>query len=379
MKFSHVLLAAPFVAGALAAPAKNQNTKDLPTTEDACTAVDLVWDGSACAAPECAEDEKLKGFKCVKESKNKGKNKKGKNPKKPKNNGKKPKNKKPKKPTCDTTTHELLKTDGKIKCMEKCDDATPYRHKMECHDCSNTSVFKLVAEVNGVALDTPKCKKLTPQELLNNARAEWADANGCTGDVFGDDSANKPFVCEAKCEANMYRIWTKEGPSCHDCTGEGFEVETNDKGSKCKNLNKPVIKKPKKDDPKKEKPKKKNPKKEKPKKDGPKKVDPKKDNPKNNKNNGNGKGKGNNKKDKITQEMKDQIKEDKPKGDGQGPKVDGKGPKGNGQGPKVDGKGPKGNGQGPKVDGKGPKGNGQGPKVDGKGPNGNKGGDKGKQ
>merc|ERR1711970_768538 len=105
MKFSYILLAAPFVAGALAAPAVSQNTKDLPTTESDCVAAKLVWDGAACA-PACAKGEKLKGGECVKapknnnkgKNKNKNKNKKG---KKPNQNGKKPNKpnkKKPKKP-----------------------------------------------------------------------------------------------------------------------------------------------------------------------------------------------------------------------------------------------------------------------------------------
>merc|ERR1712179_338256 len=94
MKFSYVLLAAPFVAGALAAPAVSQNTEDLPTTESDCVAAKLVWDGAACAAPEkpaCAKGEKLKGGECVKAPKNnnKGKNQNGKKPNKP--NKKKPK------------------------------------------------------------------------------------------------------------------------------------------------------------------------------------------------------------------------------------------------------------------------------------------------
>merc|ERR1711970_466428 len=91
MKFSHILLAAPLVAGALAAPAVSQNTKDLPTTESDCVAAKLVWDGAACAAPACAKDKKLKGGECVKVPKNnnKGKNQNGKKPNKP--NKKKPK------------------------------------------------------------------------------------------------------------------------------------------------------------------------------------------------------------------------------------------------------------------------------------------------
>merc|ERR1711970_923792 len=90
MKFSYILLAAPFVAGALAAPAVSQNTKDLPTTESDCVAAKLVWDGAACA-PACPKGEKLKGGECVKVPKNnnKGKNKNNKKPNKP--NKKKPK------------------------------------------------------------------------------------------------------------------------------------------------------------------------------------------------------------------------------------------------------------------------------------------------
>merc|ERR1712110_180374 len=105
MKFSYVLLAAPFVAGALAAPAVSQNTKDLPTTERDCVAAKLVWDGAACAAPDkptCAKGEKLKGGECVKAPKNnnKGKNKRKKGKKPNQNNKKpnKPNKKKPKKP-----------------------------------------------------------------------------------------------------------------------------------------------------------------------------------------------------------------------------------------------------------------------------------------
>merc|ERR1712110_1045402 len=407
MKFSYVLLAAPFVAGALAAPAVSQNTKDLPTTESDCVAAQLVWDGAACAAPDkptCAKGEKLKGGECVKAPKNnnKGKNK-GKNNNKNKNrknqNGKKPNKpnkKKPKKP-------ELTEEEKEQKKIEKQEKK-----------------------------DKEEQKKQEKQEKKD----EFANDKGCnqdTHDVLGQGDKMK---CVEKCDvgAGMYRGWDKTGPMCHDCTAKGLEVVTNADGdSKCKKVQQ---EKPKKDDPKKEKPKKDDPKKEKPKKDGPKKVGPKKDKPKNNNNKGKGKGKGNDKKDKLTQEEKDQIKqekedlkkarddfatntdcagevfgddtdenpfvcheecgenmyrgwnengpmchdckaegfelvtnkagEEKCKKTGDKPNMDGdkKGPN-NG-----DGKGPNGDGKGPNGDGKGPNGVGKGPNGDGKGPNG---------
>jgi len=310
MKFSTALLAAPFMAGALAKPSKNDLKKAEKENffKENCTVGQIVLKNKAEDAAE------------------------------------------------------------KFACFDACVDPTPYRNFADnsCHDCTAEG-FEVVTGKNGEnkcvnsekqakkenkkdkkdkkdkkggkkngkgknnkkdgkkqqKKDDKKQQKKDDKKQLIKAEKDDFATNNCSADQVvlknKAEDATEKFACFDACEdPTPYRNFMDN--SCHDCSAEGFELATNKAGEEvCVNTEKQAKKENKKGG----------------KKDG--KKDNKKGGPKDNKKNGP-------KDEDVSGYSDDELSrysDDDSGYDAEAPNGGNKGPKGDNKGPNGDNKGPK--------------------------------------